>query len=99
MEYHAIHSGVTDEELSNAGHGFIFVEPIQANTRYVSDILYVPLKKNSKGEGTLKHLKSGTVVSLLEEPKVGDYVKVTVHDESKSSGWVKAATSWNHSKN
>lgn len=62
-----------------------------ATTRYVSDVLYIPLKTKDENKGAvIKHLKSGTVVSVLEEGADGNFLKVQVQDGAKSIGWVKA---------
>ena len=68
---------------------FCFVDGGIAATKYVSDTLYIPLKtKSGNGAKVLKHLKSGTAVSILDTSD-GEYAKVKVHDDRSSHGWVK----------
>ncbi len=62
-----------------------------AATKYVSDVLYIPLKTQDENQGAvIRHLKSGTVVSVLDEDPTGNFLKVRVQDDTKSIGWVKA---------
>lgn len=64
---------------------------IQAETRYVSDILYVPLRSGPGSQYKILHrgLKTGTPLELLELPITGNdesYIKVRSH--SGNEGYI-----------
>ena len=56
--------------------------------RYVSDVLYIPLKTEPEGQ-VIKHLKSGSILTVIQESSDGKFVKVALQDQKQTSGWVK----------
>ncbi|NRA66355.1 MAG: TIGR04211 family SH3 domain-containing protein [Pseudobacteriovorax sp.] len=62
---------------------------VAESVRYVSDVLWVPVRTDvSSSARTIKHIKSGTVVSVLGESDDGKLLNVEVQDAAKTRGWV-----------
>ncbi len=60
-----------------------------AETRYIKDVIYVPVRSGQSSSYRIVHkgLKSGTKVSMLEESEAGEYSKIRT--SGGLEGWVR----------
>ena len=65
-------------------------ESTRAETMYVKDVLFVPLRGGQSTEYTLLHkvIKSGTAVELLAENKTTGYSRIRLANGLE--GWIKS---------
>lgn len=68
---------------------WLFTSAVFAETRYVTDVTYVPIRSGPGNQFRILHhgLKSGTQMSLLEAPEDSDWSKVVT--KGGIEGWIR----------
>lgn len=68
----------------------VLARNLHGATKFVSDTLYIPLKSDGHSGKVIRHLKSGTKLSVLETDDDKQLVRVRVNGGNSEEGWVKA---------
>ena len=68
----------------------LFSGAAEAETRYISDVLYVPLRSGQSAEHRVVHtgLKSGVAVEVLDQSEDGGWFSVKTNEGAE--GWIQA---------